>query len=411
MEKIYMENNQMENNQNNQKNSNKNFWFSKSMLGSLVLAAIVVVAVVIVGLNQTSYAIPDVDNAFAEKFTTADPGDPIISNTGFSVLPYTTTDGLVVYCMEHGVDFKSGIEFSKGDEIQDYGLLYLMANIYPHVKFKNSEGVELPKDVQVWISQVAIWLYLAEEYPDNPNYTLAVGETMTAEAALNNIKTAQSLMINNSPLSYTTEGKQVADVSSTDKTFYEVFLQPLVNKAKANKTVPNKDLGIVMNTDVVDKTSDGEYYQSSKIRVEGAPSDNFLGYAVELVNAPEGTIIVDVNGNKISDLSGFTPTSEFYIRVPVKKVTEENKVVSFKVTGNFKVYSGYYYVADGAQKISSVDTVNVKVQKGKEFTLDYSPEVPDTGVTAAQTIYFIGLIILLSGVGIIYANVKPAENK
>ena len=41
--------------------------------------------------------------------------------------------------------------------------------------------------------------------------------------------------------------------------------------------------------------------------------------------------------------------------------------------------------------------------------VNYTPDVPDTGMTTAQTIYFIGLIILLSGVGIIYATAKPQE--
>ena len=31
-------------------------------------------------------------------------------------------------------------------------------------------------------------------------------------------------------------------------------------------------------------------------------------------------------------------------------------------------------------------------------------------MSAAQTIYFIGLIVLLCGVGIVYANAKPIEN-
>ena len=32
-------------------------------------------------------------------------------------------------------------------------------------------------------------------------------------------------------------------------------------------------------------------------------------------------------------------------------------------------------------------------------------------MNTAQTIYFIGLIVLLCGVGIVYANVKPVEAK
>ena len=37
--------------------------------------------------------------------------------------------------------------------------------------------------------------------------------------------------------------------------------------------------------------------------------------------------------------------------------------------------------------------------------------VPDTGVSSAQTIYFVGLIVLLCGVGIVYANAKPVQVK
>lgn len=48
------------------------------------------------------------------------------------------------------------------------------------------------------------------------------------------------------------------------------------------------------------------------------------------------------------------------------------------------------------------------LQKGDGFNLVGSP---DTGMNAAQTIYFIGLIVLLCGVGIVYANTKPVESK
>ena len=43
---------------------------------------------------------------------------------------------------------------------------------------------------------------------------------------------------------------------------------------------------------------------------------------------------------------------------------------------------------------------------GKQF--DLAP-APDTGISAGQTIYFVGLIVLLCGVGIIYANAKPTQ--
>ena len=36
---------------------------------------------------------------------------------------------------------------------------------------------------------------------------------------------------------------------------------------------------------------------------------------------------------------------------------------------------------------------------------------PDTAMSSVQTIYFIGLVVLLCGIGIIYANAKPVEEK
>ena len=167
--------------------------------------------------------------------------------------------------------------------------------------------------------------------------------------------------------------------------------------------------------DDITVTSDEKYYQSSEISVSADPSDSnsFHGYMVKLEEAPEGTIVVDPNGEEIKDLNNFSGSSKFYIRVPINKVTEENKTVKFSVTGSFSSYEGHYYKDDNgvAQTVSTVYQVNSNFQTGAEFTLNYTPEVPDTGLSTAQTVYFIGLIVLLSGLGIIYANVKPSESK
>ena len=82
-----------------------------------------------------------------------------------------------------------------------------------------------------------------------------------------------------------------------------------------------------------------------------------------------------------------------------------------KATGTFRGYDGYYYRADGAQTVSTVFTTDVKNDTGLEFTLNYTPEVPSTGMNMAQSVYFIGLIVLLCGVGIIYANAKPKSQQ
>lgn len=390
--------------ENNQNKRSKNMFQSRSVLATFALAFVALIAIVVAGINQTSYAIPEIENKFPDTFVTAQPESRIIADTGFTVLPYHTTDGLQVFCMEHTIGFAGDTTFNKGDAISDYGLLYLMANIYPHKPFKDSSinANEFNEDVQTWISQVAIWVYLYETDSSNEKFLLTAEE-------LENIKNAKTLQNEDDGIEYKVDGT-TGTINASDKTFYDVYIAPLVASAKANRNTPNKVLKIDMS-DKIDTTSDGKYYQSSAITVAGSPSDNFNGYEVGLVSAPEGSIIVDVNGTVIEDLTNLLSSDKFYIRVPVDKVTEQNKVVSFKVTGSFTTYEGNYYIATGAQTISSVDTVTNNVESGAQFTLNPNVPVDDTGMSTAQTVYFIGLIVLLSGVGIIYANVKPTESK
>ena len=402
MEKIYIE--------NNKQNNNKNFLHSKSVLGTFALAIIAVIAIVIVGVNQTSYAIPEVTNPLPDTFTTAAVGEGVHTNTGFSVFPYKTTTGVTVFCMERNINFKADTNFSKAEAITDYGLLYLMANISPNKVFKDSEGnsfnAEINDAVQTWVSQVAIWVYLHEI--NAPNNSLD-------DATMQMIKTAQVIYTKEVPFGYKVDGTKLDEAylpDANDKTFYAQYIEPLVEDALDHKNMPNKILNI-NKTDTVSVTSDEKYYQTSQISITATPDENFNGYSVKLEAAPEGSFIVDENGNKLEDdaLSDMSDTDKFYIRVPVDKVNENNKIIKFSVTGSLTTYEGNYYKATGAQTIATVQTVTNNVQTGAEIPLNYTPDVPDTGLSTAQTVYFIGLIVLLSGIGIIYANVKPSESK
>lgn len=404
MEKIYIENN----NQNN----NKNFLHSKSVLGTFALAIIAVIAIVIVGVNQTSYAIPEVTNPLPDTFTTALKGEDIITNTGFTVVPYSTTDGRTVFCMERDINFSENTDFSKAEAITDYGLLYLMANISPNKVFKDSQGnsfnAEINDAVQTWVSQVAIWVYLHE---------INAANNSLDDATMEQIKNARIISIRKANTEYKVDGTKVDLIDNPldetkDLTFYEEYIEPLVDAALEHKNMPNKILNI-NKTDTISVTSDEKYYQTSQISITATPDENFNGYSVKLEAAPEGSFIVDENGNKLEDddLSDMSDTDKFYIRVPVDKVNENNKIIKFSVTGSFTTYEGNYYKATGAQTIGTVQTVTSNVQKGAEIPLNYTPDVPDTGLSTAQTVYFIGLIVLLSGIGIIYANVKPSESK
>ncbi len=404
----------MENNNKDKRSSNKLFR-SKSLIGVLATVMVVVVVAVVVGFDR-SYAIPDVDYSLPDSFETKDADQRFQSDSGFSVFPYYTDGGIQVFCLEHSIDFQGNTIFNKGEAITDYGLLYLMANIYPNVEFDTF----LNDGLQTWISQTAIWIYLyrLEDLNNDGVENLNVAEdspNYISSEDLDRIKKARGVVdadddsLNYYTINPATGGISVGVTTDEDPLLYGV-IDNLVNKAMNNRNVPNKVLDIDYNEDVA-VTQDNKYYQTSQISVVGSPSDNFNGYKIVIKNAPEGTFVVDSNGNKIDDLTNLKATNKFYFRIPIDKVTETNKILSFEVVGSFKTYEGNYYVAEGAQTITSVKSVNNNISRGADIPLDYTPDVPDTGMNTAQTVYFIGLIILLSGVGIIYANVKPAEEK
>ena len=72
--------------------------------------------------------------------------------------------------------------------------------------------------------------------------------------------------------------------------------------------------------------------------------------------------------------------------------------------------AGNYYTAQNGdfQKVVTVTGTTTDVSAGAPFQIIPTPQ---TGMNIAQTIYFIGLIVLLCGVGIVYANAKPVESK
>lgn len=415
MEKIYIE--------NNKQNNNKNFLHSKSILGTFALAIIAVIAIVIVGVNQSSYAIPEVTNPLPDTFVTADIVDSetiLTSPVGarHPVNPYKTTadtGSLRLFCMQPSAKFAGGKTYKKGDKVTDYGLLYLLADLSGK-KF-NDEIAAVYSDqtvreaVKTWVSQVAIWMYLNDSRvtPDSAikNYTFA-------EGVKEQFENAKGLTIGDVLTLYKVDGTVGVTTTDTDKTFKSAYVDKWVEAAIANKSTPNKVLKI-NKTDTISVTSDEKYYQTSQISITVTPKENFNGYSVKLDSAPDGSFIADVNGNKIEDskLTNMSKDSKFYIRVPINKVNEKNKNIKFSITGSFTTLEGNYYFDEGNeyQTVAAVETVTNNVQTGAEIPLNYTPEVPDTGLSTAQTVYFIGLIVLLSGIGIIYANVKPSESK
>ena len=391
MERIYLEKN------NGKKNKKNNF--NTSVLLSCVLS-VVAIAGILSTTFMTSYAMPTIAG-LPDSFV----GEQIVSQTAtgvsasgrFLINTYRTADGEIVYCLERDVPFGDGSTYSKDGEITDHGLLYLMANVFPHHKFVDASGNVMPDEVQVWLSQATIWQYLYQ-----------IGDLKNQTDITNNL----ALL----PTVFSVEYGTIVGVGETQPSStlngnaFDNYVKPLVDAALANKNSPIKTMDVSISSGDVSLTSDGLYYQTSLISVSGAPSDNFNGYSVKLT-APEGSILINENGNQITNLNNLSPTTKFYVRIPVDKVTEETKNVNVTVDGSFKSYKGYYYVSAGVQTISSVYTEDSLIQKGLDVPINLKVEVPDTGLTGSAALYFAGISILIVGLGVIYVNVRPSKEQ
>ena len=403
MEKIYMENNQ------NKKNQSTFQQVFKSQLSKKLSAFMVLVSFfsfLLIGVTNVSYAavteIPE-DTGLGESFTTSAPGTEIISNTGFPILMYSTSNGIPIFCLERDINYRGGITMSKKEQITDQGLLYVMAHTFPHVKFKDSKGTEFPDEVQTWITQATIWQYLYETGAANN----ATGSGNVAN--IENIKTAVSLSWDDEIVGCRVDGCGAGATSQA--TFYDTYIAPIVANARQSNVTANGTINISLANQEMSITEDEKYYQTSLVTITNSDPNNFVSGSlkVEIQSAPDGTILIDENGQQIETVN--EKNTKFYVRIPVESVTEENKSVLLHAEGTFRGYDGYYYKADGAQTVSTVFTTDVKAFDDLDIPINYTPEVPDTSMSIAQSVYFIGLVVLLCGVGIIYANAKPRQKQ
>lgn len=395
MEKIYTQ----EQGQKGRKKNTVNF----SVILSFTVAIFALFSVAMFGVfsnqkSNVSYAapvpdsfkliIPDVEGDTLAGITsyTAD------GTKGMNVPMYYANevgDDNHVFCVELNQDWENGTQYTKTDLQNDAGLMYIMNNSY-------ANGVSIvggSKELEIWATQSAIWLYLAEQYKDEAKYKFGDGTnkednvSMKMKEAITN---AASFRLRGGPNS----GDEITATNQSQKVI------DLVNKAKAAEAL---SLTVSAANDTMSKTSDGKFYQTALITVTGRPANSLQSYEITSITGIDGVKVVDENGAEMA-LKNIAPGKKFYLRIPTNKVNDQTKTLRVSVSGNFKSY--VYYTAAGKQTV--VGPGNVTGLGGIDFEIAGSP---DTGMNAAQTIYFIGLIVLLCGVGIVYANAKPVESK
>ena len=291
-------------------------------------------------------------------------------------------------------------------------MIYLLANLYPNTELQatgNIEGDNSDKKIETWLTQAAIWYYLSkvDSYsPETNNLT---------DDQLNNFLSAHYLLYG--------ENNSIPD--RADKVGYVDNSNTLFDGYKSNeytvKQVLNNALSkhnaamLTLNVQQDGKYSvseDKKYYFSSLATVQATVNDSSLGvyegYNVNLSNAPEGTVITDEEGAVIENPENINPGKKFFVRVPYDKVSEATRI-RVDVTANYDSVVGDVYQSTGDyQDVTALRMQPIIRNTGFEFEI---VPAPDTGSSTAQTIYFVGLIVLLCGVGIIYANAKATAKE
>lgn len=394
MEKIYMHDNQKQKIRRARKRG--------SSVTTVLVAVVAVAALIAVGFGQISFAIPEEGVTLGNEFISAEPDVATMiygENSRFGVNQLLTKDGKPVFCIERDITYKGDLKYVKSERVLDSGLLYLMSNIYPNKKIMDGD-TELPLGVQVWLSQSAVWIYASiNGYENNTEMTADVMEKILLETQL-----------------YDKDMNVVAKIDDDDIAAghsslmgkYGIF--KLLQDAQKLGTAPSNSLNVTKKSEGVSMTSDGKFYQTDYIEVVGTVLSEsigtFNGYELKTKNAPEGTMIIDKDGNEIKDVTNLAPGTKFAFKIPVEKVTDENKKIEVNVLGSFDSYAADIYVADTSQTVTSVSKVNNNLSVPLDVDLNYTPTVPDTALDNSATLYIIGLILLLSGLGIFYTSAK-----
>ena len=449
MEKIYEV-------KNHNRKDRKQIKIDGTTILSFAVALFAIVSLVTVGFNQISYAalsdvqMPVGDSFLVNDYTSGDDSERIKGSTStFYVYPYyalidkkdesgnVVKDGdgnpiiekFPVYCLERDIDFTSNGWYSQEPNVVlDGGLLYLLANLYPNAEIHDASDQKIDNAASTWVTQTAIWIYMAEK-------NIGENKTMTAEI-IKSIREETTLVQGGDDLA---SQKELITATAGKYLYDDLFVYPegkamSINQLIAQaKQLPAVATDLTVNNGeqikITNVSNDNKYYFSEVIKVREHISHKtigeFKGFSISIDEAPEGTVITDKNGNPLDEkaLTNIKAGTELYVRVPINKITEENKVATFTARGYFDSFVGYGYraktlgsatgtaVTGESQRITIVDKVDNTHVKQFKINLDYVPEVPDTGMSTAQSIYFIGLVVLLCGIGIVYANTKPATNK
>ena len=423
MEKIYTQEQKEQKERKQKKGLQRNVDFSVAL--SVIVAAFALFSVASFNImnrqeEKVSYAAPTGDTfkmvlPNANEDYTAIVGYPSETNQDEMIrVPFYYADSVGsnnhVFCTELRKQGGDNQTYTiDGTSSNDPGLIYILNHsIANGQKILTNYTGQYEEQMEVWAAQVAIWRYLAKknsgaDYQFRP--TSGEGSTTDSGGSFVDTKTAAEtatyFIIQGGPASEPTPKIDYANAIT--------YVNALLTEAEKQTASSVATVRLNRASDQLSKTEDGKYYQTL-YSVTGTPANAMTSYDITLLDGVDGIKVVDENGKDLQ-LTNIPAGKKFYVRIPVDKVGQEKKTVRVKVVGHVNVKTGVYYAVNGStahQRVITLKDHPENPEYGDQISIVGSP---DTGMNAAQTIYFIGLIVLLCGVGIVYANTKPVESK
>ena len=430
MEKIYMENNQ---NQKQTRQTKKTFNMLNVTVGlSFAIAFIAIASILLVVAFKPSYSYERLDtlpgSVNAQTIDKYLIGNGTRDTTFMFKLQYGGASGETSgtargICLEYAVGYDgAGATLTQDGDIEDVGLIYLIqrldeigAQIESDYSSNNNFGCSgntcSKEDIAAWVKQNAIWAYQAQKKGvSQPEvYGQITDENSMTYFDYTGIQ--NSTVVSRDRVTASTE---VYTCPGGDTWFNHYGVSTAVSEA-LTKEGSLDDVSItvsVANEGNSQWTESGDFYRTGKINVEtlGASSSSVAASLNGIDNAKLYGCPASGDCSEIKDLTNISLTSydHFRIYVPKDAVSTEKKNVTLVFNYKFDVISGYYYKANGHQTVTMLGTLPKEVSKGLDFSI---VKVPDTATDISGTIYVVGLIVLLSGLGILYINVRKQKTQ
>ena len=389
-----------------------------SIVLSFVVAAFAIVSLIAVGFNQISFAAPPaqdvtVFNAYIPMDGNYGVTAKVSSESGeFFRVPFYQADSssntIPLFCLEHNKTFdaNSDQEYNRGDQIYDLGLTYIFnqsgtlggRGIVPNIGYSESQH----DYVERYATQIAIWVYLRDIHSGDSAYSLAIENNFTDSESYDIIRQATYLERTDD-----TSADPIPLITEEGTYFFDKYILPVINAAKQSPFLKS----VSINGDsTISKVGDDDFYQTEELSIS-CTDNSCVSYKVR-VSGIDGAFVVDKDYNTVEDGTSLAGDASFYVRIPVQSVSETARTIQIDVDAvvNDYLVGAEYYATN------NTDLQHVVAIIGDQGVFPAQKEIPvvgspDTGMNKAQTIYFIGLIVLLCGVGIIYANAKPVETE